>query len=256
MKKLVVLFISIITITNLTLLNVRADEEIYYTNANNVSMTEDEYNYFVDLVDEYYPDVVTQDIYNKFVTYGYFGQPIEKKIYDEDLMMQQTIIPSAEIQSTVHETTAKRLVLSKTCSSSFCDITILLTWKGQPKVKSWDVIGALLYGNVSLMDGPDTELTYSGGTITYNDPYFVGGGFGTSVKMQTSTTNMRVYQSYDVYGSGTVYASYQHATSSITKANSKKYTVGYGGYGGVFHFYGAASGVYDHMGGVDTTINV
>ena len=256
MKKLVVLFISIFTFTNLTLLYVNADEDVYYTNANNVSMTEDEYNYFVALVDEYYPDIVTQDIYDKFVNYGYFGQPYEKVEYDEDLTMQQAIIPSAEIQGTVHETTAKKLVLSKSCGSSYCDITVSLTWKGQPNVKSWDVIGALLYGNVSLMGSPYTYLNYSGGNITYSNPYFVGGGFGTSVKMQTSTTNMRVYQSYDVYGEGTVFASYQHATSTISETNSKKYTVGYGGYGGVFHFYGAASGVYDHMGGVNTSISI
>ncbi len=256
MRKLVVIFISIFTITNITLLNVNADEEIYYTNANNVSMTEDEYNYFVEMFSEEYPSLVTTEVYNRYLENGYFGQPIEKVVYDEDLAFQQTITPYAEIQGTVHETTAKKLVLSKSCTSSFCAIAVTLTWKGQPNVKSWDVIGALLYGNVTLMDDPITDLTYSGGTISYNDPYFVGGGFGTSVKMQTSTTNMRIYQSYDVYGSGTVYASYQHATTSISKTNSKKYTVGYGGYGGVFHFYGAAEGVYDQMGGVYSTINV
>lgn len=255
MKKLVVLFVSILTI-NFICLNVKADEDIYYTNANGVSMTEDEYNYFVQIADADYPSVVTQDTYDKFVNYGYFGQPITRVEYDEDANMQQMIIPSVLPQGTVHETQAKKLVLVKACGSTYCGITVTLTWKGQPNVKSWDVIGALLYGNLSLVGDPGTDLTYSGGILYYNDPYYVGGGFGTSVKMQTSTTNMRVYQSYDVYGTGTVYASYQHATSTITKANSKKYTVGYGGYGGVFHFYGAASGVYDHMAGVDTYVSI
>ena len=255
MKKLVVLFVSILII-NFICLNVKADDDIYYTNANGVSMTEDEYNYFVQIADADYPSVVTEDIYNKFVNYGYFGQPIIRVEYDEEANMQQMIIPSVLPQGTVHETQAKKLVLVKACGSSFCDITITLTWKGQPNVKSWDVIGALLYGDLTLMGDPVTYLNYSGGNIFYDDPYYVGDGFGVSVKMQTSTTNMRVYQSYDVYGTGTVFASYQHARSNITKANSKKYTVGYGGYGGVFYFYGAAEGVYDHMGGVNTAVSI
>lgn len=254
MKKLVVLFISILLVS-LTITNVNADE-IYYTNANNVSMTKEQYDYFVELVDEYYPAEVTKETFNKFVNYGYFGQPIEKETYDEDEFKQQTIIPMAEPKGTVHETTAKKLVLTKTCGSTYCGISILLTWKGTPKVKSWDVIGALLYGNLTLIGDPTTRLTYSGGNIYYSDPQYVGGGFGTSVKLQTSTTNMRVYQSYDVYGTGTVYASYQHATKSITKATSKLYTVGFGGDGGVFHFYGSAIGKFDQMGGVDVYVNI
>jgi hypothetical protein len=252
MKKLVVLLVCIL-IVNITI-NVNADN-IYYTNANGVSMTKEQYDFFVELADEDYPAIVTKDIYNKFINYGYFDNTIEKTEYDEEAY-KQTIIPSVIPRGTVHETQAKKLVLGKACGTSTCDITVTLTWKGQPNVKSWDVIGTLLYGNLNLVGDPITSLTYSGGTITYSDPYYVGGGFGTSVKLQTSTTNMRAYQSYDVYGEGTVFASYQHARSNITKATSKKYTVGFGGYGGVFHFYGSAVGVYDQMGGVDTYVNI
>ena len=67
---------------------------------------------------------------------------------------------------------------------------------------------------------------------------------------------MHISQSYDVSGTGVIYASYQHATQYITKATSQLYTIGYGGDGGVFHFYGAASDVYDQMGGVDMVVNI
>ena len=133
---------------------------------------------------------------------------------------------------------------------------MLLQWKGDPTIKSYDVIGALLYNNVNLVGEPYTYLKYSGGTLSYGDEYYVGGGFGTSVKLRASSTLMRIWQTYDVSGSGTVYASYQHATSNITKATSQLYTVGFGGYGGVFHFYGNAYGVFDQMGGVNTTISI
>ena len=254
MQKLVVFVLGILAFSAFSI-NVKADD-IYYTNANNVSMTKDEYDYFVELADEDYPNIVTQDVYDKFINNNLFGQPIEKQIYDEDSVKQQEIIPSVIPRGTVHETQAKKLVLSKACTSTFCNITVTLTWKGQPVIKSWDVIGALLYGNVTAANNPYTTLTYSGGTISYTDPYYVGGGFGTSVKMQTSSTNMRIYQSFDVYGTGTVYASYQHATSNISKSTSKLYTVAYGGYGGVFYFYGNASGVYDQMGGVNTHVDI
>ena len=252
MKKLVVLVISIMTFISL---NVYADE-IYYTNANNVSMTEEQYDYFTEMYWDGFQENVTEEMFNHVLNSGYFGQPIEKTIYDEDLLPSQMIVPSAEIQGTIHETTHKRLVLSKGCGSTSCGITVTLTWKGQPSIKSYDVIGALLYNDLNLIGNPDTYLGYSGGVISYTDPYFVGGGFGTSVKLQTSNTYMQIAQSYDVYGDGIIYASYQHATENISKATSKKYTVGYGGYGGVFHFYGSAVGVFDQMGGVNTTVSI
>ena len=254
MQKLVVFVLGILTF-NLVCLNVKADE-IYYTNANNVSMTKQQYDYFVELADEEYPNVVTQEVYDKFVNNGFFTQPIEKQVYDEDAVRQQEIIPSVIPRGTVHETQAKKLVLGKTCGTTTCDITVTLTWKGQPVIKSWDVIGAYLYGNLNLASNILTTLTYSGGNIAYDDPYYTTGGFGTSVKLRTSSTNMRAYQSYDVYGTGTVFASYQHATSNISKSTSHLFTIGAGGYGGVFYFYGAASNVYDQMGGVNVGVSI
>lgn len=242
-------------ITSSFILNVTADE-VYYTNANNVDMTEEQYNYFGNMYWDGFQDNVTQDMLDTAIENGFIGQPIERVVYDEDLLPSQMITPSVETQGTIHETTAKRLVLTKSCGSISCGISITLTWKGQPHIKSYDVIGALLYGNVNLIGSPSTYLGYSGGTLSYTDPYYVGGGFGQSVKLQTSTTFMQIAQSYVVNGSGTVFASYQHATSNISKATSKLYTVGFGGYGGVFHFYGAASNVFDHMGGVNTGISV
>ena len=254
MRKLVVFVLGILTF-NFICLNVKADD-IYYTNANNVSMTKQQYDFFVELADEGYPDVVTEETYNKFVNNGLFTQPIEKQIYDEDSVRQQEIIPSVMPRGTVHETQAKKLMLAKSCGSSFCSITVTLDWKGQPVIKSWDVIGAYLYGNLTLNSNVLTTFTYSGGTIGYDDPYYTTGGFGTSVRVKTSSTNMRAYQSYDVYGTGTVFASYQHARSNISKSTSHLFTIGAGGYGGVFYFYGAASNVYDQMGGVNVGVSI
>lgn len=235
------------------ILPVNADE-IYYTNSNGVSMTEEQYDFIGDVYYDGYQDIITPAEFNRYQTYGYFGSTITKVVLDEDDLVQME--QPNQIMGTVHETTAKRLQLVKICGSYTCGIGTTLTWKGDPKKKSWDVIGALLYNNLTLVGDVTTTLAYSGGTLLYGDEYYVGGGFGTSVKLQNSTTNMQISQSFDVYGNGIVYASYQHATANITKVTSQLYTVGFGGYGGVFHFYGAATNVYDQMGGVNVVVNI
>lgn len=246
-KRIVFAFISISLLVSLKFyfLNVSADE-IYYTNANNVSMTEEQYNFFGAMFWDGFQDNVTQSMFNKYLSHGTFNAEIEQVVYEDE-----------PTRGYYHETNAKKLVMSKACYNGFCDMSVTLFWKGTPNVKSYDVIGALLYNGVSLATNSsvNTYLGYSGGTITYNSPQFVGGGFGQSVKLRTSTTNMIISQSFDIVGSGTVYASYQHATQNITLATSKKYTVGFGGYGGVFHFYGSATNVFDQMGGVDMHID-
>jgi hypothetical protein len=241
-----------ISISFISLLHANADE-IYYTNNNNVSMTEAQYDFFGEMFWDGYQDIVTQAQYNRYLTNGYFDADIVKNEYDEELTA--SFLPGAELNATVHETGAKKLAISKACSGSLCAIGLTLQWKGTPNVKSYDVIGALLYGNFTITSEPDTTLHYSGGNLNYGDEYYVGDGFGTSVKLQNSTTLMKIAQDFDVYGIGTIYGSYQHAKQNITKATSQLYTVGLGGYGGVFHFYGAASGKFDQMGGVYTVIS-
>ena len=51
-------------------------------------------------------------------------------------------------------------------------------------------------------------------------------------------------------GSGTIYASYQHAKTNVTLATSKKYTIAQGGYGNVLLFDNNVQIKYDNMTGV------
>lgn len=252
MKKLLLLVFGICFYFCSFIICANADD-VYYTNSNNVSMTKEEYDFFSEMYWDGYQEYITEALYNKFHTYGYFNGTIEKVEYDENL--NKNIINSEPSRGLIHETTAKKLTMSKSCYGNFCFVDITLQWKGDPNIKSYDVIGALLYGNITLLTEPDTVLHYSGGNLFYGDEYYVGDGFGTSVKLQNSSSNMIISQSYDLSGSGTLYASYQHATKNITKATSQKYTVGFGGYGGVFHFYGAAVGKFDQMGGVYATVS-
>lgn len=65
---------------------------------------------------------------------------------------------------------------------------------------------------------------------------------------------MILNQDYDVSKGGTVYASYQHATSNTTLATSQNYTFSLTGYGRVFLFYNSARNIYDAMNGVDISV--
>jgi hypothetical protein len=97
-----------------------------------------------------------------------------------------------------------------------------------------------------------TKVTSSAGVSYFNYNKVLSNGFGTSVLLPASpATNIIVDQQFYTNLGGTIYASYQHATSNITLSTSYCYTISASGYGGVFDFYGSATGVYDGMGGVN-----
>lgn len=129
-----------------------------------------------------------------------------------------------------------------------------MTWLINPSTRSYDVIGSRL-SNVSLVSGTlSTKVTSSNGTQYFSNNMYYSNGFGTSVKLPEGASNIKVQQSFITSTGGTVYASYQHATSNVDLATSYLYTISSTGLGGVFSFYGSAYGKYDGMGGVDITL--
>ena len=67
---------------------------------------------------------------------------------------------------------------------------------------------------------------------------------------------MRIVQYVNIYvnSNGVYYSSYQHAIQNVSLETSKSYTIGFGGYGGVFFFNGNAVGKYDSMAGVNVAL--
>lgn len=233
-------------------LNVYADES-FYTNDNGVSLTEQEYNFFTNMYWDGFQEYVDSTLYNKYASMGLYDKEVRTTVKD-------IASPSNGSQNygLIHETTAKKLQLSYACNGSGCTMITSLEWKGRPTIRSYDVIGSLLDGNLNRVSTPMTKLYWSGSTITYTDRVFSGDGYGCTVLLQNSSTNMRIVQDVDIEitGNGIFFSSYQHATSNITLETSKKYTVRFGGYGGVFAFYGSAVGIYDHMAGVDAELSL
>ena len=237
-------------VINVLSVNVHADD-VFYTNKNGVSMTEEQYIFLGELYFDGYQEYITQDKFNKYLAMGLY----DEKVYKKETEDFETGVESP--RALIHETTAKKLTLSYACSGKYCTMVTSLEWKGAPKVISYDVIGSYLYGDLSRADTPTTILYWSGSSITFTDRVYSGNGYGCTALLQNSSTAMRIVQDIDleVKGDGTFYSSYQHATKRITLETSKKYTTGFGGDGGVFFFYGSAVGVYDQMGGVDVHLS-
>lgn len=233
-------------------LNAYADEA-FYTNDNGVSLTEQEYNFFTKMYWDGFQEYVDNTLYNKYASMGLYDKEVHTSISDTS-----STTNGSQTYGLIHETTAKKLQLSYGCNGTLCNMVTALQWKGTPTIRSYDVIGSLLDGNLNRLSTPMTKLYWSGSTITYTDRVYSGDGYGCSVLLQNSSTNMRIVQDVDleITGNGIFFSSYQHATSNITLETSKKYTVGFSGYGGVFFFYGSAVGIYDHMAGVDAELSL
>ena len=244
-KEVLLSFLLLFVGTFLSLQQVNADE-IYFTNDNNVSMSEEQYNYIGELFFEGYQNYITTSEFNDLLTRNLFNSPIEKDVYDESL-----------IQRTLVETPAKKLIISKSCDSYECLMVITNSWKGQPTFTSYDVIGALLYADLTLNSSVTTKLYYSGGTMYGSEIKYDNNGWGVSMDLpDNSTTTMTITQHFYVYGEGTVFGSYQHAMYNISLATSQLYNCNIGGYGGVFDFYGAALNKFDQMNGVSIGIDI
>ena len=221
--------------------NVQA-KEVYFVNQNNVEFTKEEYDFISYMFWDGAQDQMSLNDYNDFVNSNIMNGELESQIYYDLPLTRSTSIEDAN----------RTLKIVKSCSSN-CFVSVTLTWKNSPTVRSYDVMGAYLSGT-SLVNNPTTSITTNGTTTTYRDIKKDTNGFGVSMKLPTYGTSMVINQSFRVNKGGTVYASYQHAMKSISLANSKNYTLSRSGYGGVFKFSGTALTTYDRMNGVSISL--
>lgn len=218
-------------------------KEVYFVNQNNVKFTKEEYDFISYMFWDGAQENMDLDDYNNFINSDIMNGDLDSNIYYDIPLTRATSIEEAN----------KTLKIVKSCSSN-CFVSVTLTWKKFPTVKSYDVIGAYLDGT-SLVNNPATSITTNGTiTTTYKDIKKSNNGFGVSVKLPTYGTSMIINQSFRVNKGGTVYASYQHAIKNISLSNSQNYTFSRSGYGGVFKFSGTALTTYDKMKGVSISL--
>ncbi len=216
-------------------------KEVYYTNKNGVSFTEEEYKFLSQMFWEGSQDLMTEDDYQRFINSDLMEGTLET-IYYVDVM---------PIAGTISDL-GKTVKLSKSCLDT-CTISTTATWTGVPNIRSYDVIGAYL-GGTELIGTPVTTV---GSTTTTDGSLEIvkaSNGFGVSIKLPSTGTNVIVNQLFKVTKGGYIYATYQHAMKSISLENSKKYTFSTHGYGNVFVFSGVAEDTYDRMGGLKAVL--
>ena len=239
MKKFFMLLLVTVFAFNVTKV---AAEEIFYENDKGVTFTKEEYDYISYMFWDGYQDVMTQADYDKYIDYDLINSTKKGKVVYEPVDTRATYI----------EDRASRLEISYACDSD-CFVSVTYTWKVNPTVRSYDVMGAYLY-NTELKNTPSTSILSNQGRQFFGNYRYFDNGFGISMQLPQYASDLKVNQNFRVEEQGTVYASYQHAMRNISLANSENYTLSRSGYGGVFEFAGVAANTYDRMNGVEITL--
>ena len=138
-------------------------------------------------------------------------------------------------------------------------------WKIIPATRSFDVIATRII-NLDVINGTQggKQFYTINGNTSYVNYNFNGtninnqsNGFGISMNLindpDLSALELEITSSLEVTNyPAIIYASYQHATSSVTLAESKNYTLSYLGMGDVILFANNSTAAkYDGMGGTD-----
>ncbi len=245
MKQLKYYLIIIVLLLSFENVNAASNENFEFTNNYGVSFNKAEYDFINKFYYEGFQNHIDKELYNLiFLDTNTVNSRITRSSSANNLMPY----------SGIHQTASKKLTISSACTST-CLISINVEWLKSPITRSYDVIGAYLSG-VKLSTVPNTKVINSTGsksTSTYNLEA-AGHGFGSSVKLLPSGSDMKITQTFRVTGTGTIYGSYQHAVDNLTLAQSQNYTISRNGYGGVFLFNNSVRNYYDGMAGVSIDI--
>lgn len=254
-----------------------------YINDLGVAISEEDYNNLRKIYTEKYISVLDENEYSRIknlnldydnaqTTVNYVkteinnvtGEVSETYITEEEYEATQI---NPQTRATVYETAYKRIslvFLKEGNSNAYFSFTTL--WKYLPTTRSFDVIGARL-SNMSKVNGTQQgkQIYTLNGTTDYVQYNFNGtninnfsNGFGISMNLVNSDVTYLECTidgslSINAYPAG-IFTSYQHATSDVTLAQSKSYTIG-AGLGSVFVFsddniaekYDAMQGTYDYF---------
>jgi len=246
------IILSIICTLIIGISEVKAENVTYFTSNNGIQLTEKEYNLFVELYGEKYTYNLTQEQYD-FVNNKL---DINNKEVETNVTIDKVENPfekySAIIspKSTYIQTAYKKLAISKACSGGSCNMVVVLQWLQSPAVRSYDVMGIRHTGTVNVPGTILTMVETNEPTVYCGSYKFTDDGFGCSIKLSETASSIYITQAFVATGTGRIYASYQHATTVVSKLTSQKYNINAGGYGSVFDFYGTAQGIYDDMPGV------
>lgn len=265
----------------------------FYTNANGATLTEEQYNYLIDFFSETTLYTMTAEQLNfvknetnltkttetKYIKtdefYDRTGNLIERvetELSEEEALNYEEE-PTTYAWNVTHTTSMKRLYMQVVSGSASTKIvTLTNTWLSLPSVRSFDVI-ALRPETNSMTINVNSGLIsgyqkWDGNVINYNSgsdntkisSSFTGkGGIGISMNIvdDVSSTLENSMTVYFLCGASTfkIAGTYQHATSTVTLAQSQNYSFSSSGLGEVLDFASSVESKYDNMRGVKLTYN-
>ncbi|MBR4230659.1 MAG: hypothetical protein IKR74_00690 [Bacilli bacterium] len=280
-KKFVVCFIFyLLMIIPINIFALENDELI--VNSNGVEMTLEDYNNLKKYFSDMHIDTLTQDEFDEQMQLDFENVNKTIKYYRTDYnhITNETI--STEIteeeynnggldkelnlpRSNYIESNYKWLSLGAGSSYGDAFLCFVAHWKIIPATRSFDVIATRII-NLDVINGTQggKQFYTINGNTSYVNYNFNGtninnqsNGFGISMNLindpDLSALELEITSSLEVTNyPAIIYASYQHATSSVTLAESKNYTLSYLGMGDVILFANNSTAAkYDGMGGTD-----
>lgn len=240
-NRVITLLVTIMIVTfPSTIVNAKSDSILHQTQ-NGITMENEVYQKLCDIYSKNYIETISYEEY-ELIMFNNLNNIEIKNYFDPEIITRGSYF----------STNAKTIRIVKNGNY----ITLMATWKGVPTIKSYDVIAVRL-NNVSLNGGYTFKQTYvvnNNLNVSY-DSYKqnFSNGFGSSFKVQNGTS-LEISLTFMISGSGTVYGSYQHASTATTLSESKKYTISHLGYGKVIKFDNNVQNKYDAMTGVDLNI--
>lgn len=224
---------------------VGVNAEEYYVNSNGVKLTEKEYDSISEFYWKGYQDSMTLKDYEYLSENGLFNSQITS--VESNDKSSGGISLFAE-----HTTRAKSLKMSKACTTN-CFISVSLTWLSLPTIRSYDLIGEYFY-NTTVLSRGNVQLFDGSNRTTYAPDKSNSTSLGTTVKLPTTASKIKITHTFTAEKKGGVNASYQHAKKNISLSNSKKYSFSQSGIGGVFKFDTGIQDYYDCMAGVSLSL--
>lgn len=259
-----------------------SDDISYITNQNGVRISMTDYNLLTNIYSDAYIQTMTSKDYENFKAKNININNLVKseKYYKTEIDHLNNVVTNTEVTenefnnynpnvqtlsvSNFVETQYKKLSLTLSDNhNGYGDIFVGLLWKMIPSTRSFDVI-AVRYVGMTDVDGTQwgRQIWGTNGNYTYVNYGWNGtninrqdNGFGISMNITNDSTinYLENYIESAVEFTGNFQwagASYQHATSNTTLAQSKSYTLAEDGKNGVILFTGNIGSKYDNMPGV------
>lgn len=259
-----------------------SDDISYITNQNGVRISMIDYNLLTNIYSDAYIQTMTSEGYENFKAKNININNLVKseKYYKTVIDHLNNVVTNTEVTenefnnynpniqtlsvSNFVETQYKKLSLTLSDNyNGYGDIFVGLLWKMIPSTRAFDVI-AVRYVGMTDVDGTQwgKQIWGTNGNYTYVNYGWNGtninrqdNGFGISMNITNDSTinYLENYIESAVQFTGNFQwagASYQHATSNTTLAQSKSYTLAENGKNGVILFTGNIGEKYDNMPGV------